>query len=139
MKPFFLACCVLLVVGVALGNDRDEIMELIKEHVDHCAEEKQMSPVDMDAFFKTDLEGEERTKYGCLHACILGRMELMKDNRLNVETFSNSLEKLFTKQPEKVAPQLEAMTKCAEEVKEVTEECDLGYEFSRCLTMKHNV
>ncbi|XP_053997020.1 uncharacterized protein LOC128886314 [Hylaeus anthracinus] len=139
MKSLLLTVVCLFLVAAVVRSDSHEANEkfgeLMKDHVESCAEEHNISPTDMDKFADINLEGEERKKFGCMKACIMRGMDIMDGTAIKIETVKELIEKVYT-DDDIIAKQVKVAEDCIEEVKDKTDECDIGFEFIRCTKIK---
>ncbi|XP_017765648.1 PREDICTED: uncharacterized protein LOC108554787 [Eufriesea mexicana] len=126
-------CCAFLLVGVAYAKMDDEVKEVLKPFVESCVEEQNISPSDMENFENHDIEGEERKKLGCLKACVMKRMNTLVDGKPVPENMQEFLDTAMAKTPEKIPDAMEKAYRCAEEVKDIADECELAFDITRCL------
>ncbi|XP_043251533.1 uncharacterized protein LOC122396868 [Colletes gigas] len=130
-----LAISCLLVVATMVRSDLSEVRGkyklIMEEHIAPCAMEHSVLPTEMSNFDVATLEGEDRTKFGCMKACILKRLGVMDESSFKPENFQEVIEKVFT-EPDKVTEQLSLANYCVEKVKENTDPCDAAFEFTKC-------
>ncbi|CAK9819069.1 hypothetical protein ANTQUA_LOCUS10033 [Anthophora quadrimaculata] len=72
-------------IGMVHGDVDEKVMDAIKEHMDTCTKELQITPEEMEVLIKNeDLDDEMKTKSGCYNACVLKHLNLMKNLLLTV-------------------------------------------------------
>ncbi|XP_017882664.1 uncharacterized protein LOC108626482 [Ceratina calcarata] len=139
MKTIFLVGCIFLIAGVAQGVIKDDIMPELKEHIEPCAKEHDIPlPLDVEKFYDASVTGEEKTNYGCMKACMMKRMGLMENSKVNGDKIVSWMEKLYEKKPDKIPKSQEVVKKCSDEVNTLTDECEMAFRFSTCTVENDN-
>ncbi|CAK9819071.1 hypothetical protein ANTQUA_LOCUS10033 [Anthophora quadrimaculata] len=134
MKTILAVGFLFLLAGMVHGDVDEKVMDAIKEHMDTCTKELQITPEEMEVLIKNeDLDDEMKTKSGCYNACVLKHLNLLEDGVLKPENIQSITENIYNHAPEKVPQKIEAMTQCSEKVKSITDECELAYEFTQCM------
>ncbi|XP_050475253.1 uncharacterized protein LOC126866124 [Bombus huntii] len=137
MRVSLAICCLLFVAGAICDDKAEELIEALKEDIIPCLEEVEIPQDQIEKFVVNDLEGEERTKWGCVKACVMKRINIMTNGQIHVDNLKDFMDKKFSEESESDSEHMEHMDKikkCMEEVAGKTDECDIAFEFSRCLT-----
>ncbi|XP_017795530.1 PREDICTED: uncharacterized protein LOC108576964 [Habropoda laboriosa] len=134
MKTILAVGCLFLIAAVVRADDNDAIMEAVKEQTDACVEELQITKEDIEKLLNNDVEDDLREKAGCLKACVMRSTGIFENGVINIDNVQKMLEKAFPESPAKIAEKLDITRQCIEKVKDITEECDLAYNFCKCST-----
>ncbi|KZC13559.1 PREDICTED: uncharacterized protein LOC107191806 [Dufourea novaeangliae] len=132
MKSLLVICTVFLFAAVVRSDTEEEkkIAELINEHVGSCTEELQLPP-EWSTWDDTKLSGENKDKAACLLACIMKRMGVMDGTQVVMEKLQETLKIVYT-DDDKLAEKTKVMASCVEEVKDITNECEVASAFMAC-------
>nr|WNA08361.1 odorant binding protein 4 [Megachile saussurei] len=138
MKSLLVIGCLLLVADVIRAET--DVLEVLREQVESCAEDQNIPTSELSKFHDIELEGDDRKKMGCLKACILKRTEIFDGTTINPDKYQEIAEKVLGDDTDKIAKGMEDMKACVEEVsvKEIPDECDAAYEFTRCVMLKRD-
>ncbi|XP_003700065.1 uncharacterized protein LOC100881885 [Megachile rotundata] len=134
MKSLLFVGCLLLVADMIRGNQK--VAEAFREQIEACAAEQDIPAEELSKFDNFELEGEEKKKFGCLKLCVMKRSELIDRDNINAEKYEQMAEKIFEGDAERVAESVQNMLTCVEEAKEISDECEAAFEFSRCIVQK---
>ncbi|XP_068976779.1 uncharacterized protein [Bombus flavifrons] len=134
MRVSLAICCLFFVAGAICDDKVEEFIEALKEDIIPCLEEVEIPQDQIQKFAVNDLEGEERIKWGCVKACFLKRINIMTDGQIQIDNLKDFMDKKFSKESDSTAEDMDKIKKCVEEVAEKTDECDIAFEFSRCMT-----
>ncbi|XP_043590574.1 uncharacterized protein LOC122571195 [Bombus pyrosoma] len=134
MRVSLAICCLLFVAGAICDDKVEAFIEAYKEDIISCLEEAEIPQDQIKTFAVNDLEGEERTKWGCVKACFMKRLNIMTDGQIQIDKLKDVMDKKFSKESDSTAEDIDQMKKCVEEVAGKTDECDIAFEFSRCMT-----
>ncbi|XP_071859216.1 general odorant-binding protein 19d-like [Bombus fervidus] len=134
MRVSLAICCLFFVAGAICDDVGKDIIEALKEDIVPCLAEAEISQDQVEKFIDNDLEGEERIKWGCVKACVMKRMNIMTDGQIQIDNLKEVIDKKLSKEFDSTAEGIERIKKCAEEAAGKTDECDVAFEFSRCMT-----
>ncbi|XP_029038172.2 uncharacterized protein LOC114873715 [Osmia bicornis bicornis] len=134
MKYLLVISCLLFVTDVIRANE--DIIKVLEEFVKPCAQENKIMPEELSKFDDNELEGEDRTRFGCMKACMMKQTGVVVDNEIQEDKFREIMTKINGEDPDKITAHVEVAKACFEEVKENTDECELAYTFVRCIDLK---
>ncbi|CAK9827762.1 hypothetical protein ANTRET_LOCUS5419 [Anthophora retusa] len=134
MKTILAVGFLFLVTDIVRGEGDEEVLDAIKEHMDSCAKELQITEEEIAVFIKNEnLDDEMKTKSGCYNACVLKHLNLLDDSGMKPGNFQSVAEEIYSYKPDIIPQKVEMMTQCSDKVKGTTDVCELAYEFIMCV------
>ncbi|XP_003397906.1 uncharacterized protein LOC100650085 [Bombus terrestris] len=134
MRVSLAICCLFFVAGAICDDKAEEFIKAFKEDIIPCLQEVEIPEDQIAKFVDNDLEGEERIKWGCVKACVMKRINIMSDGQMQMDNIKEIMDKRFDKDSESTTEDMDQIKKCVEEVAGKTDECEIAFEFSRCMT-----
>ncbi|XP_076238305.1 general odorant-binding protein 19d-like [Calliopsis andreniformis] len=136
MKSLLALSCLLVAVTIVQGDITDAYIEGAKDAFDECAKELGLSGKNRREIFDKDATGGLESA-SCFRACVMKKMNMLKDNQLNLEVLGDFVKSVNANQPEKVAALLKHIEHCNEKAKVQSDNCKLAFSYVSCFLDKH--
>ncbi|CAK9806774.1 hypothetical protein ANTPLA_LOCUS5021 [Anthophora plagiata] len=134
MKTILAIGFLFFVAGMVRGDVDQQVVNSIREHLDSCTKELQITQEEEEAFIKNEsLDDETKAKDGCFKACLLKHLNVLEDGVVKPENIQSATEMVYSHAPEMIPQKVEAMIRCSEKVAGITDECELAYELINCV------
>ena len=137
MKSLLVVGCLCLVAATVRADtdEMDKFMKLAREHIESCGKELGISEAEWVKLHDANVEGDDKKKFGCMHACIMRQMGMMEDAAFSPDKIKEVLDKILPDR-EAADAQLKMATDCIEEAKDKDEACEAAMAFVQCYATK---
>ncbi|XP_043789747.1 uncharacterized protein LOC122713395 [Apis laboriosa] len=140
MNTLVTVTCLLAAVTAVRGIDQDTIvakyMEYLMPDIMPCADELHVSNEDIVTNIQAAKNGADMKQLGCLKACVMKRIGMLKGTELNVEPVYKMIDVVHAGNADDIQLVRGIANECIENAKGETDECNIGNKYTDCYIEK---